>query len=75
MHGLTGRTASFRLNNVPDCSRRIRALRAEYHPDRYVELGPQMAPIVAEVSAVVNTRTEPLLREDQAAAAVAGEQR
>lgn len=55
----------------PDRSRRIRALRAEYHPDRYVEVGSQMAPIVVEVSAIVNTRTEPLLREDQVAAAAA----
>jgi hypothetical protein len=47
------------------CSRRVRLLRAEYHPDRYVELGPAMASVVAEVSAVVNTRTEPLLVEDR----------
>jgi hypothetical protein len=53
----------------PDRTRRIRALRAEYHPDRYVGLGPEMQGIAAEVSAVVNTRTEPLLREDREAAA------
>ena len=49
------------------CSRRIRALRAEYHPDKYAALGPEIGPVAAEVSAVVNTRTEPLLAEDRAA--------
>jgi hypothetical protein len=49
------------------CSRRIRAMRAEYHPDRYAELGPAIASVAAEVSAIVNTRTEPLLEEDRQA--------
>ena len=35
--------------------------------DRYVELGPAIASVAAEVSAIVNTRTEPLLDEDRQA--------
>ena len=32
-----------------------------------MELGPAIASVAAEVSAIVNTRTEPLLEEDRRA--------
>lgn len=43
----------------------IRELRARYHPDRHVHL-PMLADVFAEISTLINTRTDPLLAEDRA---------
>lgn len=42
----------------------IRELRARYHPDRHVHL-PMLAEVFAELSTLINTRTDPLLEEDR----------
>lgn len=44
-------------------SKRIRQLRASYHPDRHAG-DPRKQRVMQEVVRIVNTRTEPLLRED-----------
>lgn len=42
----------------------IRDLRARYHPDRHVHL-PMLATVFQELTALINTRTDPLLVEDR----------
>ncbi|KAL3144469.1 hypothetical protein ABBQ32_004210 [Trebouxia sp. C0010 RCD-2024] len=42
----------------------IRDLRARYHPDRHVHL-PMLATVFQELTALINTRTDPLLDEDR----------
>ena len=46
------------------CSAAIRDLRARYHPDRHVHL-PMLAAVFKELTALINTRTDPLLAEDR----------
>ncbi len=55
--------------SVPDgCawwrSKRIRRLRAEFHPDRHPGTNGSMQAVLQEVSSIVNSRTEVLLQED-----------